>query len=177
MRKLIAYLAISADGFIARADHDVAWLPSPEGDQDYGIRTFYDSIDAVVMGRATWEVGRKLGQEFYPGRKNYVVSRTAESTEHVEVVRDLDALVAKFRSEPGKDIWIVGGAQVFGALADMGELDELQMHIVPTLIGDGIPLLAPRIRQIAMELIDSKSYPDGVVQVRYRLPRRSPAST
>jgi dihydrofolate reductase len=177
MRKLIAYLAISADGFIARADHDVGWLSAPRGEEDYGIGAFYESVDAVVMGRKTWEVGRALGQESYAGRKNYVVSRTAESNEHVEVVRDLDALVAQLRAEPGKDVWIVGGAEIFAALLDAGELDELIMHVMPKLIGEGIPLLAPRMREVAMELVNSKSYGDGVVQLHYRLPRQSPAST
>ena len=177
MRKLIAYLAISADGFIARADHDVAWLPPPVGDVDYGIGAFYESIDTVVMGRATWEVGRALGQQSYAGKKNYVVSRTAESNEHVEVVRELGALVAQLRATPGKDVWIVGGAELFAALVDAGELDELSLHVIPKLIGAGIPLLAPRIRDVAMELIGSETYADGVVRLHYRLPRRSPAST
>ena len=78
MRKIIVYLATSADGYIARPDGDVGWLEHPRPAGNYGFGAFYKSIDTVLMGRITYEVGRKLGQEGYSGKKNYVFSHARQ---------------------------------------------------------------------------------------------------
>ena len=76
MRKIIAYLATSADGFIARRNGAVDWLDRKHPSGGYGMPRFYRSVDTVIMGRKTWEVGRRLGQPLFPGKVNYVLSRT-----------------------------------------------------------------------------------------------------
>ena len=76
MRKIIAYLATSADGFIARPDGDVAWLDRPRPPDEYGMPAFLKSVDTVVMGRTTWETGQKLGGAIVDGKRNIVLSRT-----------------------------------------------------------------------------------------------------
>ena len=76
MRKIIAYLATSADGFIARPDGDVAWLDRPRPSDEYGMPAFLRSVDTVVMGRVTWEAGQKLGGAVVEGKRNIILSRT-----------------------------------------------------------------------------------------------------
>jgi len=175
MRKLIAYLAASADGYIARPNHDVGWLPSPGPGNDYGMRAFYRTIDTVVMGRKTHEIGVRLGQPSYPSKKNYVFSRTRRRSPlpQVEYVSgNVADFARRLRAARGKDVWLVGGAELFAAFLDAGQLDELVVHVVPTLIGKGIPLLPPRHRLLPLALRSCRRYPDGVVRLWYAVPRR-----
>lgn len=168
MRSVIVYVATSADGYIARPDGDVKWLDRPGAPGDYGIAAFYDTVDTVLMGRKTWEVGKELGQSHYAGKKNYVFSRTPRKAEHVEIVTEEPAsFVRRLRAEPGKDIWLVGGGELIATLIDGGEVDRFMIHVIPVLIGEGIPLIAPRHREIELELGGTETYPDGVVQLDY----------
>jgi dihydrofolate reductase len=183
MRKLIAYLATSADGFIAREDGDVAWLDRPRPKGSYGMAGFYASVDTIVMGRATFDFARRYGDGSNPGKATYVFSRTLDpgAFPQVTVVRESPAeFAARMRASPGKDVWLMGGAELFGDFLDAGEIDELIVHVVPVLIGQGIPLLSPRRREQALALQSSRRYPDGVVRLHYAVPsagRGAPGAT
>ena len=170
MRKLIAYLATSVDGFIARPDGDVAWLDRPRPADGYGMHTFLRSVDTVVMGRVTWEVGQKLGGAVVEGKRNIVLSRTLPSygcpgatVENIEPA----AFAEKLRSEKGRNVWLMGGADVFGSFLAAGALDELVIHVVPVLIGTGIPLLDAQPRQAELTLRSTRRFADGVVKLHY----------
>ena len=168
MRKVIVYIATSADGYIARPDGDVKWLDRPRTAGDYGMGAFYKTVDTVLMGRKTWSVGAELGQAYFSGKKNYVFSRTPRTAKKVEVINeDPVDFVKRLRAQPGKDIWLVGGAELIALLLDGGQVDELIIHVIPVLIGEGIPLIAPRHRQIELELREHEAYADGVVRLRY----------
>jgi len=173
-RKIVYYLAVSADGFIARPDGDVAWLDRPRTAGDYGMAAFYKTIDTVLMGRKTYELGLKLGQKGYAGKKNYVFSRTLRptATARVQIVSgDVGELAWKLRSEEGKHIWLVGGADLAAAFLDAGQLDELVIHVIPTLIGEGIPLIQPRHRSVELTLLSTRTYRDGVLRLQYAVRR------
>ncbi len=66
---------------------------------------------------------------------------------------------------------MMGGGGVIASFLDAGEIDEFDIHVIPVLIGEGIPLVAPRHREIPLRLRSSKSYPDGVVRLRYEVTR------
>jgi dihydrofolate reductase len=170
VRKIIVYIAMSADGYIARPDGDVGWLDRPRIAGDYGMGAFYKSIDTVLMGRKTYDIARKLGQKAYPGKKNYVFSRTRRRsrTPNVEFLNGpVGDFARELRQAKGKDIWLVGGAQLTAAFLDEGQVDEFIIHVIPTLIGEGIPLLQPRHRTVPLTLLSCRSYPDGVVRLHY----------
>jgi dihydrofolate reductase len=172
MRKIIVYIATSADGFIARPDGDVAWLNRPRPKGNYGMAEFYGSVDTVLMGRKTYDTALKLGQTSYPEKLNYIFSRTPRRSEipNVKFVSEDAAGFAKYlRSTRGKNIWLVGGAGLTAAFLDEQQVDEFIIHVIPVLIGEGIPLLAPRHRAIPLRLISSRSYPDGVVRLHYKV--------
>ena len=174
-RKIIAHFACSADGFLARPDGDVRWLDRPEPKGGYGLAAFYKTIDTVLLGRKTYDVGRKLGQPIFPGKKNYVFSRRLKTPPHpeIELVRgSVGRFGQQLRRSRGKDIWLIGGAELLGAFLDAGQLDELTYHVIPMLIGKGIPLLAPRHREVPLRLIGTRKYSDGVVRLSYAIPRR-----
>jgi len=170
-RRFIVYIATSADGFIARGDGSVDWLnrPSPKG--NYGIGAFYRSVDTCVMGRKTYDVAVRFGmRDGYAGKKNYVFSRRLAMTASPKVLvanHDVTNFARKLRAEKGKNIWLVGGAELIAEFLDCGQVDEFIIHMIPTLIGEGIPLLAPRHRNIRMRLLGCKRFPDGVVRLHY----------
>jgi dihydrofolate reductase len=169
MRKIIAYLATSADGFIARPDGAVDWLDPFTDVEQYGMTDFYNSIDTVLLGRKTYEKGLEFGQTSYVGKTNYVFSRTATFPGVETINTDALEFARHLRAGEGKDIWAVGGAELFGVLLDGGALDALVLHVVPVLIGEGIPLLKPTRRTTAMKLVLVKGFTDGVVQLDYAL--------
>jgi dihydrofolate reductase len=75
----------------------------------------------------------------------------------------------RLRAMPGKQIWMMGGGSLIASFLDAGEIDEFDIHVIPTLIGEGIPLVAPRHRDVPLRLHSSRKYPDGVVRLHYQL--------
>lgn len=176
MRKIIYYAATSADGYIARPDGDVAWLDRPRPKGSYGMGAFFKSVDTVLMGRETYDVGRRFGQEGHPGKKNYVFSRTRRRSRSgvVEFVRGpVGDFARRLRSEKGKDIWLMGGASLAASFLDEGQLDELFIHVIPVLIGEGIPLVQTRRRSTQLSLVSTHAFPDGVVRLHYSVQARA----
>jgi dihydrofolate reductase len=182
VRKIIAYLATSADGYIARPDGDVEWLNRRPHKYDYGMRSFYRSIDTILWGRKTYDWvldyyaahGRK-GSPFDARMKNYVFSRNppAAPAARTEFVSEpIGVFARKLRAARGKHIWMMGGGELIAAFLDAGELDEFDIHVMPTFIGDGIPLIAPQHRDIELKLLAARKYPDGVVRLRYSVLNR-----
>ena len=175
-RKFIVYVAVSADGFIARPDGAVDWLNRPHPKGNYGMGTFYRSIDTCIMGRKTYDLSLSFGmKEGYAGKKNYVFSRTlskAASPKVIIVSEGIPVFAERLRSEKGKDIRLVGAAELVAAFLDAGQVDEFIIHVIPTMIGEGIPLVAPRHRNLALKLLASKRFPDGVVRLHYAVRRK-----
>jgi dihydrofolate reductase len=170
-RKFIVYVAVSADGFIARPDGAVDWLDRPHPKGDYGMPEFYRSIDTCILGRKTYDLMVGFGMaEGYAGKRNYVFSRTLSKATRpkVSVVsEDVTAFAESLRSEKGKDVWLVGGAELVAAFLDAGYVDEFIIHVIPTMIGEGIPLVAPHRRDLPLKLLATKRFPDGVVRLHY----------
>jgi len=170
-RKFILYVALSADGFIARRDGSVDWLNRPHPKGNYGIGTFYRSVDTCVMGRKTYDQVVRFGmRDGYAGKKNYVFSRRLAMTASPKVVvanEDVIHFARRLRAEKGKDIWLVGGAELVAAFLDAGQVDEFILHVIPTMIGEGIPLVAPRHRNLRLKLLGIRKFPDGVVRLHY----------
>lgn len=177
MRKIIAYLATSVDGFIARPDGDVSWLDRPRPADEYGLPAFLRSIDTVIMGRTTFEAGQKIGGTLVEGKRNIVLSRSVPSYgipgATVENAPPLQ-LVNRLREEKGSDVWLMGGAQVFSSFLADAALDELIVHVVPVLIGTGIPLLDARPREVELKLRSTRRFADGVVRLHYDVDRTAP---
>jgi dihydrofolate reductase len=178
-RKIVVYVAASADGYIARPDGGVEWLDRPRPAGNYGMGAFFKSIDTILWGRKTYDValgftgGRGVG---YGDRvKNYVFSRRPPKSHapDVEFVREpIRAFAKRLRAVPGKDVWMMGGAGLIGSFLDAGEIDELVLHVIPTIIGEGIPLIAPRHRLVPLRLLSTRRFADGVVKLHYAVGRR-----
>jgi dihydrofolate reductase len=90
----------------------------------------------------------------------------------VEFVSEpVKAFAQRLRAMPGKQIWMMGGGGLIASFLDVGEIDEFDIHVIPLFIGEGIPLVAPRHRDVPLRLLSSKKYPDGVVRLRYEVLR------
>jgi dihydrofolate reductase len=174
-RKIIFRGATSVDGFIARPDGSVDWLENPSLKGDYGLSDFYTSVDTCIMGRKTYDLAVSFGMsDGYSGKKNYVFSRAlkkAASPKVIIVSEDVPAFAQRLRGEEGKNIWLVGGGEMVAAFLDCGQVDEFMIDVIPTMIGEGIPLVAPRHRNVSLKLLASKNFPDGVVGLHYRVIR------
>jgi dihydrofolate reductase len=174
-RKIIVYIATSADGFIARKDGSVDWLNRPRTAGDYGMGEFFKSIDTILWGRKTYDKSlayfKDGGGTFSSKSKNYVFTHNppADVPEKVEFVSEpIQAFAPRLKAAAGKDIWMMGGGGIIGSFLDAGEIDEFIIHVIPTFIGEGIPLIEPRHRNVQLELLSSHAYPDGVVRLHYK---------
>ncbi len=176
-RKITVYVATSADGYIARPDGDVGWLDRPRPKGDYGYGAFFKSIDTILWGRKTYTKGIEMGMKssYAPAVKNYLFSRNPQPSliKGFELVREpIKDFVEKLRAQPGKDIWMMGGGGIIAAFLDEGEIDEFSIHVIPLFIGEGIPLIQPKHRTIPLKLLSTRKFPDGVVQLNYRVLRK-----
>jgi dihydrofolate reductase len=179
-RKIIVEVAISADGYIARPDGDVEWL-NRRAHLDYGLSKFYRTIDTILIGRKTYDWAlayqKKSGSKksvFDKNVANYVFSRKPprKHAPEVEFVSEpVKAFARRLRSKPGKHIWMMGGGELIASFLDAGQIDEFSIHVIPVFIGKGIPLVAPRHRDISLRLLSSRKYPDGVVGLHYAVDR------
>jgi dihydrofolate reductase len=173
MRKVKYFVANSLDGFISRADGSVDWLFM---DQDYGMSSFFASVDVAVMGRKTYDKIQELapGQGFSPTINEYVFSRTRPSG----MVRNTTFLnepigswLDRTRQQPGKDIWLVGGGELVRAFLQEHLVDEVGLTIHPRLLGAGVPLFPAPYPETELQFISCKEYETGLVQVFYSVKR------
>ena len=110
MRKIIVYIATSADGYIARPDGGVEWLDRPQTAGDYGMGAFYRTIDTILWGRKTYDFGVAHGV-FDENVQNFVFSRQPlrSLAPGVELVDEpIGAFARRIRALPGKNIWMMG---------------------------------------------------------------------
>jgi len=182
-RKIIVYIAMSVDGYIARPDGDVEWLNRLPRRVDHGMRAFYASIDTILWGRKTYDwllnyyakKGRRSQEGMFDKKvANYVFSRKPpkKAAPGAEFVTEpVKAFARRLRATPGKNIWMMGGGELIASFLDAGEIDEFDIHVIPVFIGEGIPLVAPRHRDVPLRLRSMRKYPDGDIRVRYEVER------
>jgi len=174
MRKVTFGGANSLDNYLARPDHAVDWLLW--GDEVAAVMTdFWKTIDTVLMGRKTYEVAARSGQEGgYPGVQSFVFSRTLEKEPGGDVVvvrTDAAEFVRNLKEQQGKDICLMGGGELARSLFEADLIDEIGFNIHPVLLGAGIPLFHPMSRQIDLELQECRAFKNGCVYVTYHIKR------
>lgn len=166
MRRLILGVAVSLDGFIEGPNGEYDWCFT---DQDYGLSEFFKGVDAIFMGRKSYQVAQAHdGASPWKGMKTYVFSRTLEASpsNHVEIVRSLeDAKV--LLEQPGRDVWLFGGAELLTAFLNRGWVSELWLSVHPILLGSGTPLFQNLDGRKTLRLTESKTYESGLVSLKY----------
>ncbi|MET3687237.1 dihydrofolate reductase [Priestia megaterium] len=159
-KKIVVYIGASLDGYIARENGEIDWLESVEGEGDNGYEAFYQTCDAVVMGKATYDHVLKLTPEFpYLSKKRYVFSRSAQGKDqYVEFMNESVALFLNNLSQETKKIWLVGGADILADFLTAKRVDEFIISVIPVLLGAGIPLFKRGIPEMNLKLTDIKQY-------------------
>lgn len=167
------FIATSLDGFIARPDGSLDWLDAVQRPgEDYGFQAFFEQVDALVLGAATYRVVLGFEGPWPYGSKRVVVlthhpppaSRAGETFFAGEPAAVLDALAA----EGVRRVYVDGGAVVSQFLA-AALVDDLTVSVVPVLLGDGVRLFQGRLPERTLALESSRTFPSGLVQSVYRV--------
>jgi dihydrofolate reductase len=165
------FIATSLDGFIARQDGALDWLPAAGG-EPHGYTEFMATVDALVIGRKTFET--VLTFDGWPyGQKPVVVLSTTLSELIVpdgavcEVMAGTPREIVSRLSQRGmKHLYIDGGVTIQG-FVEAGLIQHLTITRIPVLLGSGIPLFGPLSHDIRLEHVATRSYPSGMVQSEY----------
>ncbi len=172
-RKVIVYIAVSADGYIAGPGDDLSFLKLAEAEgEDYGYAAFRSHVDTVILGRKTFDwVVSEVGAFPESERQVYVITRTprtAEGNIHF-YTGDISALVDMLRARPGQDIHLDGGGQVIREFLARDLVDELILFIIPVLLGEGTRLFQAPYPSFRLLLKGTQRYPTGVVRMDYTI--------
>jgi len=171
-RKLIVYIATSLDGYIAKPNDDLSFLNIVAKDgEDYGYQAFIETIDTVIVGRKTYDWVMKQVPEFPHADKNtYIITKTPKESigKTAFYTGNLKDLVQKLKSEEGKHIFCDGGAEIVNLLLKDNLVDEIILSIIPILVGDGIKLFKDGRPEQKMNLISTKTFDKGLVQLHYQ---------
>lgn len=175
MRKLILGLAITLDGYIEGPNGEYDWCFT---DQDYGLNDFFTRIDAIFIGRKSYEIAQQYADsnngESIPGMppmKEYVFSTSLKKVKDGSVIISENSMLEarRIKSQPGKDIWLYGGASLTEAMMKEGLVDELWLSVHPVLLGDGKPLFNKQDERTQLTLLESKTYDTGLISLRYQI--------
>jgi dihydrofolate reductase len=168
MRKIKLYIASSLDGYIAGEGGNIDWLFT---DEDYGYAKFYDSIDTILIGRKTYDQSLKFDEYPYKGKKVYVLTRRIEDKKNTRYVEYIDVDIPNFVRHllklGGKDIWLLGGGEIVSILLNADLVDEIILSIHPVILGRGIPLFSNMKKRVYLQLLESKPFGSGLVQLCY----------
>lgn len=173
--KCSVFIATSLDGFIARTDGALDWLPqdgAADDGEDYGYNAFIASVDTLVIGRKTYELVLTFGEWPYPGKRVVVLSSHYPVTSQplADGVEGTSCppreLVQRLAAEGARHAYVDGGKTIQSFL-NAGLIHEITITRVPVLLGAGIPLFGPLERDIALRHLATRSYANGLVQSRY----------
>jgi dihydrofolate reductase len=167
------YMGVSLDHYIAGPNGDLGWLTRYD-DADFGEHAypnFIKQIRTVVMGRATYDWLIAFGGPWpYVDKRAIIVTSRPIDKPPVPLTtwtRDIAALVAHLRELDDGDVWIVGGGQLQQALIARNALDQLELFVVPEIVGEGIALFPPNGHRRSVRLVEANTLDRGVVRLCY----------
>jgi dihydrofolate reductase len=168
MRRVRYRVAASLDGYIAGPNGEIDWIVQ---DPDVDFASLFSGFDTALLGRRTYELTLQPGAPPWPpGWRIYVFSRTLNAAEHPAVTvvsSDIDRTVADLRAQPGRDIWLFGGGNLFGSLLGAGVVDQIEIAVMPVVLGGGIPFVSIGTPRSRLALTRAASSPAGIVNLQY----------
>ena len=173
MRKVVLFIAMSLDGYIADGNGGVDWL-NGQGNDDENIDTYSEfekEIDTVLMGWNTYhQVVTELSpaEWIYGGLTAYVIThRRHHSAEQIFFTDENPVdLVERLKKQDGKDIWICGGADLVRQLMCAELIDRFYISVIPTLLGKGTKLFGEFPKEQKLSLVQTRNY-NGIVELIY----------
>lgn len=167
------HIAMSLDGKIAHADGSFDWLEGHPA-EEFGIEAFLAGVDAILMGRGTYDAVRGMGEWPYAGKAVIVMTSRplGDAPPDIEARSgDLAVVAAELEARGYAKVWIEGGGQVIRGMIAAGKLDVLEMAIVPIVLGDGIPLFPAGTSGLKLALKSCATRSGGALHVIYEAVR------
>lgn len=173
MRNVVLFIAMSLDGYIADKNGGVDWLKGQDANAEtldtYSL--FVKDVDTVLMG---WNTYHQIVTELSPSQwvyedlTSYVIThREIPSTDKIRFTgKDPCRLVSELKQEPGKKIWICGGANMIQQLVSAGQVDEYYISVIPTILGSGIRLFGTVPHELPLTLVHTQTY-NGITDLIY----------
>jgi len=175
--RCFVFVGTSVDGFIARRDGSLDWLP-PGGGEEHGYTAFIASIDAIVMGRGTFDTVLKFDR--WPFQKPVIVLTTHENDAIVPAEARVEFMslspadvVGRLAERGMKRLYIDGGVTIQSFL-NAGLIDRMTITRVPVIIGDGIRLFGPTHHDVRLAHLVTRTYPSGLVTTEYSVAYERP---
>lgn len=169
---MILYIAMSLDGYIAKPDDDLGFLSIVEQEgQDYGYADFVSTVDAVIVGRKTYDKVLSMGYDFPHADKDaYIITRTPRpDIGNVKFYTgNIKDLVDRLKIQEGKNIFVDGGAETVNGLLKDRLIDEFYISVIPVLLGEGVRLFKDGRPEQQLTLVSSKHFDKGLTQLHYR---------
>lgn len=173
MARIVGYIAASLDGFIATSDESLQWLFT-RGDMElgeYDYRLFIKRIRTVVMGRSTYDWLANEGSPWAYGDQRVIVVTSrpiADPKGPLETRSDVGALITELRDLNDGDVWMLGGGRLQMTFMERGALDELEIYLISSIIGGGIPLFPPTGFTASPTLLSAQSLGGGGARLHYK---------
>ena len=174
MRKVVLYIAMSIDGYIADKNGKVDFIKGQNDIEQNGdsYTNFIKKVDTVVMG---WNTYHQIVTELSPNKwvyndmTSYVIThRALKSTENIVFTQTAPCdLIKQLKQQKGDKIWICGGANIIQPLIQYELIDEYMISIIPTILGSGIRLFGETQQQIKLKLIQTQ-YDNGITELIYK---------
>jgi dihydrofolate reductase len=170
-RKVLLYIAMSLDGYIARPDGNIDWLSTVQREgEDYGYGDFIKTVDTVIVGRKTYDKVLSLGVAFpHSDKECYIITRSERPPigRLIFYSKDLKELVASLREKQGGNIFVDGGAEIVNTMMKQGLFDEYIISIIPVFLGNGIRLFNDARPEESVTLASAVHFDSGLVQLHY----------
>lgn len=181
-RNVILDLAVTLDGFIEGKNGEIDWcIMDPEMDFTH----FLNQIDTILYGRKSYDLwgeyipaadapaDEKEMWELVHSKQKYVFSRKTKGADNkvIFVNENISEEVNKLKNSPGKDIWLYGGSSLITTFIDLGLVDEFRLSVHPVVLGEGKPLFRDVKQRLNLNLMDTRTFSSGVVQLIYRSDR------
>ena len=171
MRKIVAGFAISLDGYIEGPHGEYDWIIM---DKDFDFAGHMKRFDTFFYGRKSYEKLRVTSNVLFPGIRNYVFSNSLDTVDKdfTLLKGDIHKLVMNIKEEDGKDIAVFGGANLLTSLLDLNLIDELNMSVIPVVLGEGMPMVNTLKQRVYLTLVDIKKFSSGTVQLIYQVKQK-----
>jgi dihydrofolate reductase len=180
VRSVILDLAVTLDGFIEGPNGEVDWCIM---DPDMDFNKFLNQIDTILYGRKSYDIwGRYIPKNedsdtdkemwrLVHSKEKYVFSRTQKETDSRAILINDNIVeeVNRLKKKPGRDIWLYGGSSLITTFINLGLVDEFRLSVHPIILGEGKPLFIDINKRINLQIVETKKFSSGVVQLIYRL--------
>lgn len=176
-RRILLDLAVTLDGFIEGKNGEIDWCIM---DEEMKFMDFLNRIDTILYGRKSYDLWGQFTPDDIEGndkelwdavhqKDKVVFSKTQQQTGSgvTFINENISEEVLNLKKKPGKDIWLYGGSSLITSFMNLGLVDEIRLSVHPVILGEGKPLFIDINQRVNLELVESRAYSSGVMQLIY----------